>query len=412
MKTFIISFVFLFLPFFALASLAEDFQVNDQQKYAVPRSTTRVLVLDLTLPEPSQGSKEQLQSIKFNNAGTALSQDISRISIYEDGPSPGWDGDESVIVSRSSAPFWGRELSGSFSEYGAQDPQRRIFVTVDISATAVSGRTIQLELSAGEGTEASAKFVSETTNGPTGQSVLGLEREIDAQAPHPTVPLPPLIDKGEAVSDTVIRWHFLDLANNEWGFKVLDGNLETVAKTEQANVSYVDETGLEPETEYSGRRIVAYNDRGEGGFSDIFSPVFTLSPPPPQDETPEEEEEEEESQEPEESEGSQEPEGQKPEAQEPEESEGSQEPEGQKPEAQEPEESEGSQEPEGQKPEEQESQEPEESEESEEELEDLKEQESEPEKEVNWILKAIKEKIAELQRQIGKLLDSLTRFFK
>jgi len=243
--TFII-FLGIFIPGIVYGFVASDFIVNRQSTYAVPRNVSNVLILDLTLPEP-------LQSIKINNAGTAQQGDISKISVFEDGPSPGWDGDESARIIKSSAPFWDTELMGDFS-------QKRIFVTVDISLTAVSGRTIKPEA-----------LIDDV-------AIVGFERMILQGVSTPSVPITPLAKTPEALSASSIRWHFMDLSNNEFGFKILDGNLKEVARSETADIAYLDETGLKPDTEYSGRQVIAFNDRGEspGSLLTIFPAVRTL----------------------------------------------------------------------------------------------------------------------------------------
>ena len=287
--------IFIFLPGLVCASVAEDFFVNNQPVYAIPRTTAQVLILDLTLPEPTENSFLQLKSIKIHNAGTAVNADITKMVIWEDGSSPGWDNDEVIIKRVLSSPFWDTEILCACSA-------QRIFVTVDISSTAGSERTIKPQLSAASGDSAAIQFTTSTANGPTNTNVVGFERTILAGASHPTAPVAPLIKTSEAISTTTIRWNFLDLSNNEFGFKILDSNLNIVARSETADISYLDETNLEPNTEYSGRRVVAFNDRGESSFSAIFPAISTLAAVAAEEEAEVEEEvvEEEVGQEPEE----------------------------------------------------------------------------------------------------------------
>lgn len=245
---FLFAFIFL-VPGVAICSLTSDFKVNNQSTYAIPPGTNQVLILDLTL-------SESLKSIKINNAGTAQQWDISKISVFEDGPSLGWDGDEKEIVSRSSSPFFDTLLSGDFSA-------KRIFVTVDISANAASEKTIKPQVQVDV----------------LDEEIIGFERMILAGASYPTAPVAPLAQTGEPLSTSTIRWRFLDLSNNEFGFKILDNQLRVAAKKENAGISYLDEIGLNPSTCYSGRRAVAFNDRGESNYSVNFSEVCTLALP-------------------------------------------------------------------------------------------------------------------------------------
>ncbi|MBI2042640.1 MAG: hypothetical protein HYT21_02780 [Candidatus Nealsonbacteria bacterium] len=160
------------------------------------------------------------QSIILSNAGTADHTVISELTFWQDGSSADWNGDETEVARVLSPPFFDTAISGNFSG--------RIFVTADIKNIA----------------------------------------SLQARTP-------------EAISSTTLRWHFQDQSNNEFGFKILDGNLRVVARTEQANVSYIDETGLQPDTEYSGRLAVAFNDRGTSLTTVLsnFEAVRTLAAP-------------------------------------------------------------------------------------------------------------------------------------
>lgn len=61
---------------------------------------------------------------------------------------------------------------------------------------------------------------------------------------------------GTGLSETSIRWSFTDNSDNEIGFRVYDGAAKAVEK-ETADITYIDETGLQPNTSYS-RTIKAY----------------------------------------------------------------------------------------------------------------------------------------------------------
>ena len=264
MKRIILILVFVLVPSLTHGSTAGDFTVNPQSTYDVPPGSTKVLILDLTLPGTN------LTSIKIHNAGTVAQSNLSQLLIYEDGPSPGWDGDESERIVKSSSPFWDIEHTGDFSK-------QRIFVTVDVSSTTYSGKTIKPELEVN-----SVLFSNSAFNGPTDKKITGFERIILAGTDTPSVPVPPFAQKGEAISTSTIRWHFTDLSNNEFGFKILDSNLKEVARKEEANISYIDETGLEPDTEYSGRQVSAFNDKGQSSATNlaVFPAVSTLTEAP------------------------------------------------------------------------------------------------------------------------------------
>ena len=271
MRKIVLALLFILTPSFSSASIAGDFTINPQSTYAVPPGTADLLILDLTLPDTG------LTSIKINNAGTIQQNEILQISVYEDGFSPGWDGDETERIRKSSSPFFDEKLPGDFSK-------QRIFITVNVASAAESGRTIRPELELN-----SAVFLNKDFNGPTDKKITGFQRLI-AGVSMPSVPSSPLVQKGEAISTSSIRWYFMDLSNNELGFKVLDVNSKIVA-TGGENISYLDEIGLEPNTEYSNRKIAAFNDRGQSSASviSVFSAVKTLLLPKIEEAKPPEE---------------------------------------------------------------------------------------------------------------------------
>lgn len=223
--------------------------MNNQPTYAVPPGSSKVLISDLTLPE-------SISSVKIVNLGTAQQWDIAGLYVFEDGPSSGWDGDEKEIGRNSVSPFWDVKISVTTTS------QSRIFLAADIASSALSGATIKPEIEISSGAK-----------------VTGPERIILAGTSIPLVPSTPLAQSGEAVSATSIRWKFLDLANNEFGFRILDSQLKRVAIKEASDLSFLEETGLNPGTCYSGRRVTAFNDRGESAYSSIFSEVCTLAAP-------------------------------------------------------------------------------------------------------------------------------------
>jgi len=310
--------IFVFIPEIVYSSITSDFTVNRQSVYSVPRDISNVLVLDLTLPEPPESSTLQVKSIKIHNAGTADHLDFSRLKIWEDGPSAGWDNDETQVAEVLVSLF-DTEILGTFRAYSQGDAWQRIFVTVDTTSEVISldERTIQPELVIG-----SVVFTDTAFNGPTDINVIGFERIISRDASIPTAPVTPLAGTPEALSSSAIRWHFTDLSNNEFGFKIFDSESREIARVKEANISYIDETGLTPNTKHSGRYVVAFNDRGESLTSalSLFESVYTLEEVIEEVEEVEEIEEIEETEEIEEVEEVVEPETEEPEETEPAES--------------------------------------------------------------------------------------------
>lgn len=238
----------LFHPTISSAFTANDFTINRQSTYAVPYNAQNILVLDLTLPAP-------ITSISLHNNGTADHTNIAKLTIWEDGASAGWDNDERVVVTLSSPPFFDTIISKDFA--------KRIFVTIDTNETSTIERTVQLQATIDE------------------VVLTGFERKITFNSSFLSEPASPIAGTPEVLSANTIRWHFTDIANNEFGFKLLDGNLKVLVQKEEANLSFLDETGLQPNTEYSGRKIVAFNDRGENpvSVSSVFPSAKTLALP-------------------------------------------------------------------------------------------------------------------------------------
>ncbi len=264
----------IFLPAAVGASTAGDLIVNPQPTYAIPYGTEKILVLDLSLPVPPDGETYKVQSINLHNAGTADHTVISKLEIWEDGNSPGWDNDETEAAIILQYPFFDTAISGNFATYAKNDPARRIFVTVSLQSGFISETTFKLQL-----LQNAVILTNSAATGPTDDTITGLERTVRHDAAIPTTPVSPLAGTPQALATSAIRWYFTDLSNNEFGFKILDDEGGVVARKEEANLSYLDETGLQPDTEYAGRRVVAFNDRGESLSSalTVFPATRTLA---------------------------------------------------------------------------------------------------------------------------------------
>ena len=93
------------------------------------------------------------------------------------------------------------------------------------------------------------------------------------------LPTAPTIGIPAAVSSSSIRWNFTDNADNETGFRLYDNTDTLVASSATANLSYLDETGLSENTQYSGRYVRAYNGNGNSSASSTAS-AYTLADTP------------------------------------------------------------------------------------------------------------------------------------
>jgi len=96
--------------------------------------------------------------------------------------------------------------------------------------------------------------------------------------PAPAVPAAPTAGTPSNVTTNSIRWNFTDNANNETGFKLHDSVHALRASSANPNLSYINETGLNPNTQHI-RHVHAYNAVGESAASANMT-KYTLSNPP------------------------------------------------------------------------------------------------------------------------------------
>jgi lysophospholipase L1-like esterase len=88
---------------------------------------------------------------------------------------------------------------------------------------------------------------------------------------HPTAST---IGTPTVLSSSAIRWNFTDNANNEIGFRVYTNVDAITTSSAIANLTYLDETGLSENTQYT-RYVKAYNSYGESASSSATS-TYTL----------------------------------------------------------------------------------------------------------------------------------------
>jgi hypothetical protein len=84
------------------------------------------------------------------------------------------------------------------------------------------------------------------------------------------VPTAPTAQTATPTSTTEITWNFTDNSDNETGFKVYDTSDVLKVTCAFANISSCLESSLSENTQYT-RKFLAYNDAGEGYFSDTTS---------------------------------------------------------------------------------------------------------------------------------------------
>ncbi len=94
--------------------------------------------------------------------------------------------------------------------------------------------------------------------------------------PQPTVPDSPLASVVEVIDSTSVRYNWVDVSNNETGFRIINADGQIIADV-PAGVTSADETGLPPNSVVDGRLVYAYNSNGTSGSSP-FDSVVTAAP--------------------------------------------------------------------------------------------------------------------------------------
>lgn len=246
---------------------------------------------DIVVDDDASGyyRADKLNSIKVSNGGTVTDLEITQICVWEDGSTAGWNGgaDETKKGCLTTSTKWGQAITGNISAFSlyryprGTNSQERIFITVDISLDAQPTRYFQAKLVAGSGTSAPVRMVNDSANnGPTNTDIVANVRNVVAPAaPVPSPPVAPTAQTPEAVATDTIRWKFTDNSDVESGFKII-ADSEVKVSASVANLSFLDEKGLEPNTQYSGRKVIAFNAGGESPASAEFPAIYTLAPTP------------------------------------------------------------------------------------------------------------------------------------
>ncbi|MCX6791075.1 MAG: DUF2341 domain-containing protein [Candidatus Gribaldobacteria bacterium] len=97
-------------------------------------------------------------------------------------------------------------------------------------------------------------------------------------ASEETIPIVPTIGNPTVLSSSAIRWNFTDNADNETGFRVYTNADAIATSSATANLTYLDETGLSENTQYT-RYVKAYNSYGESASSSATS-TYALADTP------------------------------------------------------------------------------------------------------------------------------------
>lgn len=95
-----------------------------------------------------------------------------------------------------------------------------------------------------------------------------------------SIPSAPTISTPSSPTSTSLRWTFSDNADDETGFKIYDNTDTLKSSSATTNLTYIDETGLSENTQYSGRYVTAYNSYGNSAQSSTASAIYTLAATP------------------------------------------------------------------------------------------------------------------------------------
>ena len=91
-------------------------------------------------------------------------------------------------------------------------------------------------------------------------------------------PIAPTINTPNILSSSAIRWNFTDNSGYETGFRVYTNADAIATSSATANLTYLDETGLSENTQYT-RYVKAYNSYGESASSSATSTYTLINAP-------------------------------------------------------------------------------------------------------------------------------------
>lgn len=147
------------------------------------------------------------------------------------------------------------------------------------SGTLTDGTTYFWRVKYTDSTGDESAYSASTIFSTSGQSSVGGSGGGGVDGILDTPPLAPTIDKPVAISPSAIEWYFNDNAVNEDGFELRVAGVKVVDDP-TANSNKLTETGLEPNTLYTDRRVYAYNSQGYSPASAKANPTFTLAAVP------------------------------------------------------------------------------------------------------------------------------------
>ncbi len=151
--------------------------------------------------------------------------------------------------------YWVRSsVAGSYATFGFSEPavaEQSTTITIN-QANTWEQKSWNIEGITGTARDAVTKF-SFTFTGDTSGAIFYFD---DIQTNNLFAPT---LGTATGLSETSIRWNFTDNSTEETGFKIYDSAGTTVLVTcATANLTYCDETGLTPNTQYT-RKIGTYN---------------------------------------------------------------------------------------------------------------------------------------------------------
>jgi len=162
---------------------------------------------------------DKISSVTVSNTGTALDSDISAIKVWqEDGTTAGFQATQDTLIGSDTSPnFWGLSIStGSAVVYTASSKDR-IYITANISPSALNQRTIKASIGVN-----GIQFVS-TNDGPTNASIVNpyYQTIVTASSPESVPPTSSITDPLDgATIDAGVAYTIYGTSSDEGGSSV------------------------------------------------------------------------------------------------------------------------------------------------------------------------------------------------
>lgn len=177
-------------------------------------------------------------------------------------------GSDLVTVSGTTGDQTGDRAGGDGSDGYLVTTDVEVSGTNEFELTTGVDNTIDLT---GFGWETTSLYYRITYDTDSGAGTPVLD---DITIGYNAAPGSPTIGTPQPLSTSSIRWNFTDNSTNEVGYKLYAGDDSLISTNETENLSYIDETSLSPNTEYT-RKVLSYNGLGSSDYSSTAT-IYTL----------------------------------------------------------------------------------------------------------------------------------------